>query len=62
MNPLNAFILYTYTTADGETGCRTFLYLDEASATAGGEKFKATKPAEVTSFGYMVLQLEGAPS
>lgn len=62
MNPITAYILYTVETAAAGTGCRAYLYLDYAAATAAGEKLKSEKPAEVTSFVYMVLLLEGAPS
>lgn len=61
MNPLTAYVLYTYETATGlAPGCRAYLYLDPAAATAEGEKLKAAKPAEVATFTYMVLPLEGA--
>lgn len=62
MNPITAYILYTYESAAVGFGCRAYLYLDQAAAHAMGEKLKAEKPAEVTTFTYMVLPLEGAPA
>lgn len=63
MNPITAYVLYTYETAAGETGCRAYLYLDEPAAKTEGAKLKAEAPAETNgTFGFMVLPLEGAPA
>jgi hypothetical protein len=62
MIPIELFILYTSESTLGlGTGHRAYLYLDETAAAVMGEKLKAAKPPEVTSFDYTVLPLEGAP-
>jgi hypothetical protein len=60
-NPLTAYVLNTTETAGDQTGQRAFLFLDAAAAAELGERLKASKPAEVASFDYVVLPLEGAP-
>lgn len=63
MNPLALWILYTYESIPGEQpGCRAYLFADQASAQACGEKLQVAKPAEVQTFTFMVLPLEGAPA
>lgn len=63
MNPLALFVLYTYESIPGEQpGCRAYLFVDQAAALTAGQKLQAEKPAEVTTFTFMVLPLEGAPA
>lgn len=61
MSPFTIWVLYTYETSNGQTGCRTYGLQDQAAAQALGEQLQADKPAEVQSFGFMVLPLEGPP-
>lgn len=61
LNRVNLFALYTYETLlnNPTPACRVYVDSDHDALQAYGERLHASKPAEVSTFGFMVLEVEG---